>query len=302
MKRRPRRFADRAGRAGAAERVEHEVVGPRGCENHPRQQRLGLLRRMQLPAVAALEAFLAGAERQDPIRAHLHIVVAGFERFVVESVALAARFACRPDQGLVRVGKTAPAKVRHGIRFAPHDVIEDPKAQILQDRPDAEDIVVRPDHPERRRALHDAPAGDQPGAGKIVVGGKARELVPGVVDRVDARIVRTLEVALQLQVIGRVGKNEVDRFRRQRCHLGNAVTDQNSAALERLRTDAGRPIGRPATRCYHDSGLLTQATRPVTRDLQPTRRTMGAQSKNRLNRASPVLGKMCPATILTKAR
>jgi len=169
---------------------------------------------VQLLAVATLEAFFAGAERKHPIRAHLHIVVAGFECFIIEGVTLAAGFACCPDQGLVRIGETPPAKIRHGVRLAPHHVVEDPEAQILQDRADAEDVVVRPDHPERGRALHHAPAGNEPRAGEIVVGGEARELVPRVIDRVDARIVRTLEVALQLQVIGRIGKNEVDRFRR----------------------------------------------------------------------------------------
>ena len=69
----------------------------------------------------------------------------------------------------------------------------------------------------------------QPGAGEIVVGGEARELVPVVVDRVDARIVGTLEVALQLQVIGRIGEDQVDALRRQLRHLGDAVADQDAA-------------------------------------------------------------------------
>ena len=47
--------------AGAAERIEHEVVGPRRRQDHARQQRLRLLRRMQLLAVAAFQPLLAGA-------------------------------------------------------------------------------------------------------------------------------------------------------------------------------------------------------------------------------------------------
>ena len=41
---------DRAGRAGAEERIEHEIAGVRGREQHAREQRLGLLRRMGLAA------------------------------------------------------------------------------------------------------------------------------------------------------------------------------------------------------------------------------------------------------------
>ena len=80
----------RAGGAGAAERVEHEVVRPRGRQDDAREQRLRLLRRVQLLAVAVLEPLLAGAERQGPVGAHLDVLVAGLQRFVVEGVALGA--------------------------------------------------------------------------------------------------------------------------------------------------------------------------------------------------------------------
>ena len=51
---------DRAGRAGAAKRVEHKIIGPRCCENDAGEHASGLLRRMQLFAVVVLEPFLAG--------------------------------------------------------------------------------------------------------------------------------------------------------------------------------------------------------------------------------------------------
>ena len=82
---------DRAGGAGAVERVEHQVVGPRTRQDDAGEQRLGLLRRMQLLAVAALEPLLAGAERQGPVGADLDVFVAGFQRLVVEGVARALR-------------------------------------------------------------------------------------------------------------------------------------------------------------------------------------------------------------------
>src|SRR5215813_1860978 len=73
----------------------------------------------------------------------------GLERFVVEGIALAADVARRPDQGLVRVGEAAAAKIRHRIRFPPNHVIEDPEAEVLQDRADAENVVIGADDPER---------------------------------------------------------------------------------------------------------------------------------------------------------
>src|SRR5262249_20631226 len=156
---------------------------------------------MKFFAGTVLEALFAGTKRNRPIRAHLNAVVAGFERLVIERVALAFGFARGPDQRLVSVGKASPAKVRHWIRFAPYDIIEDPVSGVLKERADPEDIVVGADDPERCRRLHHPAAGEEPGAREFVVGLEACESIPIVVDGVHARIVRTLEIALQLQVI-----------------------------------------------------------------------------------------------------
>ena len=106
-----------------------------------------------------------------------------------------------------------------------------------------------------RVRLHGPTAGDEPGAGEIVVGGEARKFVPVVVHGIDARIVGTLEVALQLQIIRRVGEDEIDGRGRQLCHLGNAIADEDARRGSGLKTHAGRPFGRPATRHNHDSEL-----------------------------------------------
>ena len=87
----------------------------------------------------------------------------------------------------MRVGEAAAAKIRHRVGFAPDDIVEDPEAEVLKDRADAENVVIGADHPERRARLHHPAAGDEPGAGEIVIGGEACEFVPIVVDGVDAR-------------------------------------------------------------------------------------------------------------------
>ena len=210
---------------------------------------------MQLLAVAAFEPFLAGAQRKQPIGAHLDIVVARLERFVVERIILGRSLPRRPDQCLVRVGEAAAAKIRHRVGFAPDDVVEDPEAHILEHGADAEDVVIGADHPQRGGGLHQAAAGGDPGAGEIVVSGETGELVPIVIDGIDARIVGTLEVALQLQIIRRVGEDEIDGSCRQLRHLGNAIADDDARRRGGLKTHAGRPYGRPATRHNHDSEL-----------------------------------------------
>ena len=73
-------------------------------------------------------------------------------------------------------------------------------------------------------------AGGEPGAGEIVVGLEARELIPVVVDRIDLGIVGTLEVAGKLQIVRRVGEDQIDRGGRQFRHFGDAIADENSRA------------------------------------------------------------------------
>ena len=79
----------------------------------------------------------------------------------------------------------------------------------------------------RRQAVSQAP-------GEIVIGGEARELVPVVVDGIDARIVRPLQIAGELEIVRRIGKDEVDGSRRQLRHLGDAVADENAVGLRSL--------------------------------------------------------------------
>ena len=80
-----------------------------------------------------------------PIGAHLDIVVARLERFVVERIILGRSLARRPDQCLVCVGEAAAAEIRHRVGFAPDDVVEDPEAHILEHGADAEDVVIGAD-------------------------------------------------------------------------------------------------------------------------------------------------------------
>ena len=166
----------RAGGAGSAERVEHDVAGPRRGEDDAREQRLRLLGRMELLAVAALEPLLAGAQRKRPVGADLDVLVAGLEGLVVERVLARRRVARGPDQSLVGVGEAAAAKIRHRVRLAPDHVVEDPEAEVLENGADAEDVVIGADHPQRGVGLHHPPAGDQPGPREIVIGGEAENL------------------------------------------------------------------------------------------------------------------------------
>ena len=229
----PQPLRHRAGGAGAEERIEHQTAGFGRGENHPVQQRLGLLGRMRL-APASLEPLRAAAHRQQPVAPHLHPVVEGFHRLVVETGAGAAGAFCAPDQGLVGIGEAGAAEVRHRVGLAPDHVVQDPVAEVLQDGADPVDVVVGADHPERAVVLQHAPRRAQPGAGEVVIGCEVGELVPPRVDAVDAGVVGPVQLAAELQVIGRVREHHIDAAIGQRRHLPDAVAGENLVARDRL--------------------------------------------------------------------
>ncbi|MNQ96361.1 hypothetical protein D3C85_1119620 [compost metagenome] len=218
--------------AGAEEGVQDDVADAAGRQDDPVQQGLGLLGRVGLVAVLVLQALIAGAQGQGPVRAHLGVFVEGLQRVVVEGVALLLARLGGPDQGLVRIGEARALEVRHRVGLAPDDVVQHPEAQVLHRRAQAEDVVIAADDPERALVLQHPAAFGQPGAGEGVIGGEAVELVPVVVDRIDLGVVRPQQVAAQLQVIGRVGEDHVHRLVRQALQHLDAVATQDDVGLQ----------------------------------------------------------------------
>ena len=154
-----------------------DVAGLGRGEQHALQQRLRFLRRMRLAAAVVLQALRPRADREQPVGAHLQVVVQRLEALVVErrARALVAR---RPDQRLVRVGEALAAEVRHRVHLAPDDVVLDPEAEILQRDAEAEDVVIGADHPDGAVRLQDAAAFGEPGAREGVVLGEAARTCP----------------------------------------------------------------------------------------------------------------------------
>jgi hypothetical protein len=80
--------------------------------------------------------------------------------------------------------------------------------------------------------FHGAARGLEPGAREIVVDLEARELVPGVVHRIDLGLVRTREVAAKLKIVGRIGEDEIDRGFRQLREFLDAIADDDAIVFE----------------------------------------------------------------------
>ena len=111
------------------------------------QQGLGLLGGVGLGPRRVLDPLRPRANRNHPVRPHLHIIVGDLHGVIVEGVTRRVLGLGRPDKRLVRIGEPSPLEVRHGVGLAPDDVIENPETEILEGAADAEDVMIAADHP-----------------------------------------------------------------------------------------------------------------------------------------------------------
>ena len=102
------------------------------------------------------------------------------------------------------------------------------KPEVLEDGADPEDVVVGADHPQGAVRLEGAPRRRQPGLGEAVVGGEVVEPVPVVVDAVDPAVVGPQQLALELQVVGRIGEDGIDAGLGQAGHDLDAVAGDDA--------------------------------------------------------------------------
>ena len=102
---------------------------------------------MQFCAIFALQTLPAIANRQHPVRSHLHIVIEGFHCLIVKGVTGGIFIARGPNQRFVSIGKARAPEIRHRIGFAPDNVVQHPIPKILQRCADAENIVIAANHP-----------------------------------------------------------------------------------------------------------------------------------------------------------
>ena len=248
-------FGDRAGCAGAKERVKHHIAALGRSEQHAVEQAFRLLRGMHFRS-AFLEAFPARADRQDPVAAHLQLVIQCLHRAVIEMIARLLALAA-PQQGLMRIGEARAFEVRHRIGFTPDNIIEDPEAQILQDRAYSVDIVIAADDPQSAIGLQDTLGLDQPVPGELVVQLKTVELVPVISDCIHFAAIGAVQIASQLKVIRRVSKNQIDAGIGNTPHSLDAITIEDLAQrqmqLTAIRFALGGALARFCPQLFHST-------------------------------------------------
>ena len=134
----------------------------------------------------------------------------------------------------MRIGQALAAEVRHRVGLAPDNIIEDPVAEILKRDAKPEDIVIRANHPDRAVWFEHTLRLGQPSAGETVIGGETVKLIPIIVHGIDPCVVGAVKFVFQLQVIGRVRKDQVHRVRWQGAHRLDAIA-LNNAVFHDLR-------------------------------------------------------------------
>src|SRR5690606_37138942 len=119
----------------------------------------------------------------------------------------------------------------HWVHFAPDDVVLNPESEILDRDAEPEDVVIGADDPDGTVRFQHATAFGEPGAAESIVFCEVVELVPGVVDAVHLRVVRAEKIARELQIIRRIGENEIDARAGNLLQFVDAITNENPSAL-----------------------------------------------------------------------
>jgi hypothetical protein len=163
------------------------------------------------------------------------------------------------------IGEATAAEVRHRVGLAPDDVVQEPEAEVLQRRADAEDVVIAADDEQRTVGLEHPAAFRQPGSREGIVFCKGGELVPGIIDGIDDAGVRPCQHAFKLKVVGWIGENKIDAGVGERPEALHAIAYKN-------------PIQHIGQRVFR-RGKWSRRRRPGTQYLNPGLRVDGSSTR-----------------------
>jgi len=214
-----------------------------------------------------LDALVAGTQWDEPVATHLQLVVQILHGPVVERVPCLAGGLLGPDERFMGVGEPNASEVGHRVGLDPDNIVQNPEAQILQVITHPVNVVITADHPQRTARFQHAAAGTQPVDRKGVVGLKVLKLIPVILDCLHPAVIRPPQFITQLQVVGRVGKNQVNRVGRQAVEHLHAVTFDDlierqaghDLIVPEKRADGLFSAGR---RRYSPAGLWPARTTP----------------------------------------
>lgn len=116
--------------------------------------------------------------------------------------------------------------------------------------------MVGADDPNGAVRFQHAARRQQPGAGEGVVDLKTRELIPVIVDGIDLGLVGPVQIAIELQIVGRIGKDHVDGLFGQPVERGDAIALQDRIQPFGLLGSMGKVVEKT-----HGRHCDTQSTR-----------------------------------------
>src|SRR6266849_3573902 len=88
--------------------------------------------------------------------------------------------------------------------------------------------MITANHPKASIGFQHTPDFLEPTQCEFIVSGKIAELIPVVIDPIDFGIIRTPQLAAELQIVRRVGENGINRLGGQFRQNAQAVADKNT--------------------------------------------------------------------------
>src|SRR5207237_10875033 len=109
-------------------------------------------------------------------------------------------------------------------------------------------MMIGSEHPQCLIRLEDSPSLPQPGAREGFIISERLKFVPVVIDRSDLALIGPVQVAIELEIIGWIGEDEIDRCGRNLAHLLEAVADQHGIVKRLKIRPRLEPHGTPQSK------------------------------------------------------
>ena len=93
--------------------------------------------------------------------------------------------------------------------------------------------MVATNDPNRTIWFQKATCGLKPCSREFIISTKAAELVPVIINRIHFGIIGTMQVTFELQIIGRICKDQINRFSGQTVHHIDAIASNNFVQWKR---------------------------------------------------------------------
>lgn len=115
----------------------------------------------------------------------------------------------RKDKSLMRIMEKEEKEIRNGIGIEKENVVEEKEEKIMKMSEEEENIVIGKDEKDGEIRIKKKEEGEKKGEGEGVIGMEDLKMVKMIVKGDENGMIRKVKIEEKMEIIGRIGKDEV---------------------------------------------------------------------------------------------